>query len=108
MPPLLPLAQTYTPLSSVTPDQLGNKSKLLALLAQAGTWTDQYTGGVGTTLIDMIASGVTYSQFEIERAVQECFPDTAQRILHNVMCLFMLPCLCLVFAFLGNHQVLQP
>jgi len=75
--PVVPVLPTS--LEAVTPDILGNKSRLLQILAAQPTWTDQYTGNIGNTIIDLVAAGITYSQFEIERALQECYPDTATK-----------------------------
>jgi hypothetical protein len=79
------LIQTYVqvnqpidiPLSQVSVDYETNKAEITSILTATQTWQDRTNAGTGETLIQMIATALTFNQFEIVRAAQETMIPTA-------------------------------
>jgi len=65
------------PLSSVSVDYEVNKAEMEAILAAKNTWKDITTAGTGQTLLQMIATALTYNQYSIVRSAQETMLPTA-------------------------------
>lgn len=64
-------------LSTVMPDYESVVLQLTSKLSEDPVWYDAITAATGQTLIRFVAAGITYSQFSIERALQEAFPQYA-------------------------------
>jgi hypothetical protein len=67
-----------TNLATVSPDYTALRNALQAALLTKDAWTDRITSSTGQTLIDFIAAVGAYSQFSIESAFQEVFPESAK------------------------------
>lgn len=65
-------------LSTITPDFEGLVAQLLTELSTKETWRDRLTSATGKTLVDLISSIGAYSQYSIESAFQETFPESAK------------------------------
>jgi hypothetical protein len=66
-------------LSSIKPDYEFILEQLTQELEQTKTWKDRITSSTGQTIISLISAVGAFSQFAIERALQEAFPDTAKQ-----------------------------
>jgi hypothetical protein len=65
-------------LSNISPDFNDLVSQLQTILASKDTWKDRLTTSTGQTLIEMIAAIGAYSQYSIESAFQENWPQSAK------------------------------
>lgn len=64
-------------LSTTSPDFESIILQLTTELSKNPVWYDSSTADTGRTLIRMVAAGIAYSQFSIERALQESFGHLA-------------------------------
>lgn len=64
-------------LSTTSPDFESVMLQLTTELSKNPVWYDSITAATGQTLIRMVAAGIVYDQFSIERALQEAFPHLA-------------------------------
>lgn len=65
------------PLSNVSVDYEVNLAEIQSILSSTSTWWDTTNAGTGQTLIQMVATALTYNQFAIVRAAQETMTPTA-------------------------------
>jgi len=65
-------------LSNIAPDFTALVSQLQTQLATKDTWKDRLTTATGQTIVEMIAAIGAYSQFSIESAFQEEWPESAK------------------------------
>jgi hypothetical protein len=69
---------TTLQLSTVAPDFDDLANQLTNALSNQPAWKDRITGAMGTTLVRMIAAIGAYSQYAIESAYQEAWPESAK------------------------------
>jgi hypothetical protein len=67
-----------TELSKVKPDRDDLVSQLGTALAGKDAWKDRVTSSTGQTLIDFTAAIGAYSQYSVESAYQEVWPESAK------------------------------
>ena len=65
-------------LSTIRPDYVSIRDQLNMVLQTSAVWRDIIPASTGEILIKFVAGVGAYSQYAIERYVQECFFDTAK------------------------------
>ena len=70
-------ANVAIPLQNMSVDYETNKAEMMSILAnESNTWSDTVIAGTGQTLLEMVATALTYMQFNIVRSAQEVMMDT--------------------------------
>lgn len=67
-----------TELSKVSPDHASLVAQLTSSLAGQDAWKDRVVSSTGQTLVDFVAAVGAYSQYSIESAYQEVWPESAK------------------------------
>lgn len=67
-----------TELSKVRPDRDALVAQLITALSQKDAWRDRVVSSTGKTLVDFVAAVGAYSQYSIESAYQEVWPESAK------------------------------
>jgi hypothetical protein len=60
------------------PDYHSVLAQLMTEVQRSAAWADADISATGQMILRAVAADVDYGQFSIARALQECFPDTAQ------------------------------